>query len=92
MTDVWNEIREQSFKEPVDTDGNHFIDCRFESSQLRFGGGLLPRFENCVFENVGWYFHGAALRTIQLLQMQNHEGQGEAFINELFRSGKVIRD
>ena len=45
-----------------------------------------------MFENIGWYFHGPALRTIQLLQMQNYEGQAQAFIDDLFRPGNLIRD
>lgn len=96
MTDVatpaWNEIRDRSYKEPVDVDGNHFINCQFDNTQLRYGGGVLPRFDDCLFHNVGWYFHDAALRTIQLLQMQNYEGQGQAFIDDLFRAGNVIRE
>ena len=90
-TQTWNEIRDQSFREPIDVDGNHFINCHFDTTQLRYGGGMLPNFENCLFHNVGWYFHGPALRTIQLLQMQNYEGQGQAFIDDLFRPGNVIR-
>ena len=94
MTDVakpnWNVIRDETFKAPVDVDGNHFINCRFENVQLRYGGGTLPNFEDCYFENVGWYFHDAALRTIQLLQVQNRDGEAEAFISELFRAGHVI--
>ena len=94
MTDVatptWNEIRDQTYREPVDVDGNRFVNCRFENTQLRYGGGMLPNFENCHFENVGWYFHDAALRTIQLLQVQNRDGEAEAFINQLFHAGNVI--
>ena len=91
-TETWNEIYDRVYREPVDVDGNHFVNCRFENTQLRYGGGLQPRFEDCAFENVGWYFHDAALRTIQLLQMQNYEGEGQAFIDDLFRPGNLIRD
>jgi hypothetical protein len=90
MADAWNEIRDKSFDGPVDTDGNHFIDCRFDAAQLRYGGGPLPRFEQCFFDGVSWYFHDAALRTIQLLQSQNVDGQNQAFIDGIFRPGNLL--
>ncbi len=90
--DTWNEIHDQSFKDAVDVDGNHFINCRFENVQLRYGGGVLPRFEDCHFGNNGWYFHDAALRTIQLLQFQNQEGNAQQMLDDLFRPGNIIRE
>ena len=90
MTDTWNEIRDKSFDGPVDIDGNHFINCTFGAVQLRYGGGMLPNFDNCSFESVTWYFHDAALRTIQLLQMQNREGENQAMIDQIFAPGNVL--
>jgi hypothetical protein len=86
------EVHDQEFTGPVEVDDTHFLNCRFDSAQLRYAGGPQPRFENCTFNEVGWYFHGAALRTIQLLQMQNQDGSGQAFIDSLFRSGNVISE
>ena len=94
MTDIgnetWNEIRDENFTAPVDVDGNRFINCRFDNVQLRYGGGTLPRFDDCEFVNVGWYFHDAALRTIQLLQVQNQDGGAQEMLDDLFRPGHVI--
>jgi hypothetical protein len=84
------EIRDQTFNAPVDVDDTRFVNCRFLSVQLRYGGGALPHFEDCTFDNVGWYFHDAALRTVQLIQMQNYDGEGQSFIDDLFRPGHVI--
>lgn len=91
MTDVSNEIRDQSLSGPVDVDGNHYLGCTFqEGVQLRYGGGELPRFENCQFAGVSWYFHDAALRTIQLLQSQNMDGSNQGFIDDIFRPGNLL--
>ena len=94
MTDIgnstWTEIHDQSFTGPVDVDGKHFINCKVTDGQLRYGGGQLPRFENCEFDSISWYFHGAALRTIQLLQFQNQGGESQQMLDELFRPGNVI--
>ena len=91
MTDLSNEFRDQCFDGPVDVDGTHFIGCSFqEGVQLRYGGGPLPRFENCFFAGASWYFHDAALRTIQLLQSQNVDGENQAFIDAIFRPGNLL--
>ena len=81
------EVRDQNFTGPVEVDDTHFLNCQFDSAQLRYAGGPQPRFEDCTFNEVGWYFHGAALRT-----MQNQDGSGQAFIDSLFRSGNVISE
>ena len=86
------EIRNQTFTDnaAVETDGNTFVDCNFESADLRYGGGPHPFFENCTSGNVGWYFHGPALRTIQLLQQINASEIGRNFIADLFKEGNYI--
>ena len=87
------EIRDRTYGEGelVDTDGNSFIGCTFNSSSLRYAGGELPVFEDCSFDNMGWYFTDAALRTIQLLQSLNNSG-AEAMIADLFKPGNYIGD
>lgn len=87
-----NEVRDQTFSAPVDVDDTYFVNCRFESAQLRYAGGPLPRFLDCTFDEVGWYFADAALRTIQLLQFQNNEGQAKAWLDELFKPGNMISE
>ncbi|HTU13226.1 MAG TPA: hypothetical protein VMG08_20220 [Allosphingosinicella sp.] len=94
LTDTRNlkEVRDQVFKEAVDVDDTHFINCVFDAAQLRYGGGQRPNFENCTFTAVGWLFHGAALRTIQLLQLQNLHGENQQMIDDIFRAGQLFSD
>ena len=89
------EVRGRTFTggEAVQTDDTNFIDCAFESASLRYGGGALPTFEGCSFGETGWYFEGAALRTIQLLQaFANQGGAGRGFVDDLFRPGNFIAE
>jgi hypothetical protein len=92
MTDFLNEFRGNVFTGPVDVDANRFIDCTFDNAQLRYGGAGHPEFQNCTFNGASWYFHDAALRTIQLLQMQNLKGENNALIDDIFRPGNVLKD
>ena len=88
-----SEVRDRTIAaaDPIDVDGMRFVNCTFEPGiRLRYGGGALPCFEGCTFTEVGWFFTGAALRTIQLLQAQNANGEGQAFLDELFRPGALI--
>jgi hypothetical protein len=86
------EVRDRAFGkgEKVQTDGRAFAGCRFEGSQLVYGGGPHPEFVDCTFVDTGWYFEDAALRTIQLLQANGGDEDGRAFIEELFRPGHYI--
>jgi hypothetical protein len=86
------EVRDRTFGkgELVKTDGVAFRGCRFEESQLVYGGGPHPEFVDCTFANTGWYFEDAALRTIQLLQMNGNGEEGRAFIEDLFGPGRYI--
>lgn len=88
------EIRNRTFtdEETVDTDGNAFIACNFESATLRYSGGPHPTFEDCTFGRSGWYFADAALRTIQLLQQFNNTTSGAEFIADLFKPGNYITE
>jgi hypothetical protein len=89
MTDTRTEIRDQSLTGEIDVDGKRFINCRLEKIRLRFEGGVLPFFENCQFEDIIWNFHGAALRTIQLLQAQNYHGDAQEMIDMMFKPGTI---
>jgi hypothetical protein len=86
------EIRDRTFSagETVDTDGNTFIGCKFESASLRYAGGEHPVFEECTFGQMNWYFADSALRTIQLLQSLNNNGAGDRMVAELFKPGNYI--
>jgi hypothetical protein len=93
MTDTLNEIRDKTFTESVDVDGTHFINCRFQGVQLSYGGGQMPKFEDCEFvDDFGWYFRDAALRTIQFLQVQNSDGHWQALINDMFQPGNFLSE
>lgn len=93
MKETWNEVRDQNLSGAIDVDGNHYIRCRFGPTQFRYGGGQLPRFEDCEYEQgVNWYFHGPALRTIRLLQLQNQGGNAQEMLNNLFRPDFVLAE
>jgi len=89
-----SEVRDRTYtdSERVDVDGVAFVDCTFESAQLCYAGGEHPTFQTCTFGDMGWYFTGAALRTIQLLQAQNVEGGAQAMIDDMFKPGNYIGD
>ena len=87
------DVRGRSFTggEQVQVDDTNFIECTFDGAQLRYAGGEMPSFQGCNIPNASWYFEGAALRTIQLLQaLANQEGGGRAFIDDLFKPGNFI--
>jgi uncharacterized protein YjbI with pentapeptide repeats len=86
------EIEGRSFGkgESVQTDGTVFTKCSFDGAQLRYAGGEHPSFIDCTFNQVGWYFEDAALRTIQLLQANGEGEAGRIFIEDLFRPGHYI--
>jgi hypothetical protein len=87
------EVRGRTFTdgEQVQMDDTSFVDCTFDSATLRYAGGTLPTFENCNFADAHWYFQGAAVRTIQLLQVFANQGEvGRAFIDDLFKPDNYI--
>jgi len=89
------DVRGRTFSsgEQVQVDDTNFIECTFDSAQLRYGGGPLPTFEACNFLGTSWYFHDSALRTVQLLQVfANQEGAGRQFVENLFRPGNYIAE
>ena len=92
-TETWNEVRNQQLEGPIDVDGNHYIGCKFGTVQFRYGGGQLPRFEECEYaDGVNWFFHGPALRTIRLLQFQNMGGAAQQMLAELFKPDFVLAE
>lgn len=76
----------------VETDGNHFSNCRFENLSLLYSGGPHPQFDNCAFDNTGWFFTDGALRTIQFLQKINAAPGGQEFIASLFQPDTLLAD
>ena len=77
----------------VDTDGNDYTGCTFNSVQLRYGGGAHPSFDSCTFNgSVSWIFQGEAQRTIQFLQRIANDEGGEHFIADMFAKGKFYAD
>ena len=86
------EISDRTFTngETVEADGNEFVRCNFEAVHLPYSGGEHPVFRDCDFGDMGWYFTGAALRTIQLLQQMGAAENGRTFIEDLFRPGHYI--
>jgi hypothetical protein len=57
-------------------DGNEYIDCQFESCQLIYKGGELPRLNRCQFVRCSWHLEDAAQRTIRFLRSIYHSGPG----------------
>lgn len=76
----------------VEMDGGRFVNCNFRSAILLYAGGEHPKFEDCTFGEVSWRFEGAALRTIQLLQLMGGSAEGQDFIKDLFQSGKYLTE
>jgi hypothetical protein len=79
-------------RDQVEVDGGTFINCDFRFAILLYGGGEHPKFEDCTFGDVSWHFEGAALRTIQLLQLVGAAEAGQALIKDLFQSGKYLTE
>ncbi|MEA3061908.1 MAG: hypothetical protein QOJ94_1689 [Sphingomonadales bacterium] len=79
-------------KDRIEVDGGTFVNCDFRSAILLYGGGEHPKLEECTFGDVGWHFEGAALRTIQLLQLIGGSAEGQKFIKDLFQPGKYLTE
>lgn len=79
-------------KDQVEVDGGTFIECDFRWAILLYRGGEHPKFENCTFGDISWQFEGAALRTIQILQLMGASEQGQELIKDLFQSGKYLTE
>jgi hypothetical protein len=63
----------------VTLDDGEFHNCNFTECTLHYGGAPLE-WEDCAIENVRFVFHGAAQRTLGLLQ----------FIYQATPNGRVI--
>ncbi|HMC91441.1 MAG TPA: hypothetical protein VKI45_03175 [Allosphingosinicella sp.] len=88
------EFRNQSFDgaTPIETDGNHYLDCNFREATFVYRGGGHPRFDRCTFHSCGWEFAGPALTTIQFLQQMNIAPGGDALIAQIFRPGAYLQE
>lgn len=84
------EVNGETLTGIVDVDGVRFTGCRFQGAQMRYAGGEHPEFIDCNFDIASWYFTDAALRTIQLLQVNGNEEGGRAMIDQLFAPGYYI--
>jgi hypothetical protein len=80
-------------QELVDTDGERFVDCTFNSAVLVYRGGDHPHFDGCSFgADVSWRFLGPALTTIQFLQRIANDPGGDKFISLLFQKGTYFEE
>lgn len=56
-------------RETVVLDGESFADCEFQSCRLTYGGGELPHFDHCRFDDCEWKFEDGAARTLAHLKL-----------------------
>ena len=84
------EVKGETLSGIVDVDNVRFTECVFNGVQLRYAGGEHPEFIRCDFDSVSWYFTDAALRTVQLLQVNGNDEGGRALIDQLFAPGYYI--
>jgi hypothetical protein len=57
-------------------DNSRFVGCRFKGATLIYTGGVAPQIQGCAFEEVSFEFHGAAGRTLALLQAMGAASSG----------------
>jgi len=67
-------------------DGNEFINCIFQNSELVYEGGTLPTLSNNSFQGqVRVTFHGSAANTIAFLKALAKPGSGfQNAVKEMF--------
>ena len=59
----------------VEIDGNVYRKCIFDGARMRYSGGTMPTFDDCIIKNVTWAFGGPASNTLQFLSaLHNHFG------------------
>jgi len=51
----------------VMVDGKHFARCTFNGATLVYGGGALPAFDHCTFNNIRLQFADKAANTLEFL-------------------------
>ena len=84
--------REFDGSAPLETDGNVYADCNFRETTFIYRGGEHPRFDRCTFHSCGWEFAGAAVKTIQFLQLIRGAPGGEGFFAQIFAPGAYLQD
>jgi hypothetical protein len=60
----------------VALDGNEYVNCQFESCQMMYMGGELPKLSQCHFTRCSWHLEDAAQRTVRFLRGIYHSGPG----------------
>ena len=60
----------------VIVDGNEYNSCKFESCQMIYRGGELPRLNQCHFVRCSWHLEEGAQRTVRFLRGIYHSGPG----------------
>lgn len=78
----------------LELDGNVYRRCIFDGTRMRFSGGPIPTFDDCVIKNVTWAFGGPAGKGLEFLSaLHNHFGvPGRRDAEEMIRhikSGKL---
>lgn len=72
-------------KKNVTVDFNEYIECEFKDCEIIYGGGGVPVFENCSFNNCRFSLIQRAANTVDyfsLLYQKLGESGGKAFIDE----------
>ena len=71
---IFKDLTKQN--EAVLLDGNEFDSCKFQSCEMVYQGGELPKIQHCEFTQCSWRLDGAAKRTILFLRSIYHSGEG----------------
>ena len=77
----------------VEVDGRRFVNCVFIEATLVYGGGPLPSFVECTFDDVSLQFADAAADTLKFLSGLQVGGFGPAVakIFDSIRQGTILR-
>jgi hypothetical protein len=71
-------------------DGNEYIGCKFESCQMIYRGGELPKLNQCHFVRCSWHLEESAQRTVRFLRGIYHSGPGgHELVEETLRHIRV---
>jgi hypothetical protein len=74
----------------VELDGNIYRRCIFDGCRMRFCGGPIPTFDDCIIKNVTWAWGGPAAKALEFLSaLYNHFGApGRRDAEEMIRNIK----
>jgi hypothetical protein len=91
------EFRSQVFEQqPVELDGNSYVDCKFLECTLTFSGVAGVSFDGCLFRRCRWNFEGAAATTLSFLNALNagiRDGSGSSVFDALvdaIKDGHIV--